>query len=144
MRLRRSLHHCLVELIPRYNQAVITLKPLAEELDLEKYYDIYDLSDLDLQEASLGCKDSEFEDKESLRVLKILASRLHTTRKVLLCCLLALDADGGKPDFFRWSTAVDEIHGVAEVTGSAEERLRQILCEEEGFCLSTDHFILKC
>jgi hypothetical protein len=136
--LRKTLHGCFTYLIPRYNQAVITLKPLAEQVDLEKYYDIYDINELDLQEASLGCEESEFDDKESLRVLKILAARLHTIRKVFLCCLLALDADGGKPDFARWSTAVDEIHAVGLVTGVAEERLRRILSEEEGghdFCV---------
>jgi hypothetical protein len=66
-----------------------------------------------------------------LRVLKILVARLHIIRKVFLCCLLALEADGGKPDFLRWSSAVDEINALASVTGEAEERLRRILGEEE-------------
>jgi hypothetical protein len=106
--------------------------PLAEQLDLEKYYDVYDISDLDIQEARQGYAETEFEDKESLRVLKILVARLHIIRKVFLCCLLALEADGGKPDFLRWSTAVDEINALASVTGEAEERLRRILSEEES------------
>jgi hypothetical protein len=105
--------------------------PLAEQLDLEKYYDVYDISDLDIQEAKQGYVETEFEDKESLRVLKVLVARLHITRKVFLCCLLALEADGGKPDFLRWSSAVDEINALASVTGEAEERLRRILGEEE-------------
>ena len=101
-------------------------------MDLEKYYDIYDISDVDFAEAMLDYSDSEFEDAESLRVLKILAARFHTTRKVFLCCLMALDAHGGKPDFVRWSTAIDEIHGVGVVTATANERLRRILTEEES------------
>lgn len=137
VRLRKALYTCLLELLPRYNHSVRSLKPLAEQLDLEKYYDIYDISDLDLQEANLGFNSSEFEDNESLRVLKILAARLHTIRKVFLCCLLALDADGGKPDFSRWSTAVDEIQAVNTVTGVAEERLRRILDEEDSTYLLT-------
>jgi hypothetical protein len=80
-------------------------------MDLEKYYDIYDISDVDFDEAMLGYSETEFEDVESLRALKILAARFHTTRKVFLCCLMALDAHGGKPDFLRWSTAIDELHG---------------------------------
>lgn len=119
------------ELLPRYNQACMVLKPLAELVNLEKYFDVYDISDLDLLEASLGFSESEFEDLESLRVLKILATRFHTIRKVLFCCLLALDADGGKPDFARWSTAVDEIQALSAVTGEAEDHLRRILGEEE-------------
>lgn len=105
---------------------------MAELLDLEKYYDIYDISELDLQEAQLGSNKEEFEDGESLRVLKLLAARFHTIRKVFLCCLLALDADGGKPDFFRWSTAVDELHAISEITKDSEIGLRQVLEQEES------------
>jgi hypothetical protein len=114
--------------------------PLAEQLDLEKYYDVYDISDLDIQEARQGYAETEFEDKESLRVLKILVARLHIIRKVFLCCLLALEADGGKPDFLRWSTAVDEINALASVTGEAEERLRRILGEEDCKLFRADNF----
>ena len=101
-------------------------------MDLEKYYDIYDISDEDFTEAMLDYSDAEFEDPESLRVLKILTARFHTSRKIFLCCLMALDAHGGKPDFLRWSTAIDEIHGVCTVTGSAEVRLRRFLSDEES------------
>lgn len=119
-------------MIPRYNQACEVLKPLTEQMDLEKYYDIYDISDIDFSEAMLGYSETEFEDLESLRVLKILAARFHTMRKVLLCCLLALDAKGGKSDFLRWSAAVGEINGVKELTKESEDRLRRILGEEES------------
>jgi Mysoin-binding motif of peroxisomes len=101
-------------------------------LDLEKYFDIYDVSDTDFSEAMLGYSETEFDDVESVRVLKILAARFHTARKIFLCCLMALDAHGGKPDFLRWSNAVDEISGVSAVTNEAELRLRKILAEEES------------
>jgi hypothetical protein len=134
-RLRRTLHRCLVELITRYEQANAGLLPLAEQLDLEKYYDVYDINELDLQDAKLGYKETELDDNESLRALKIHVARLHTLRKVFLCCLLALEADGGKPDFVRWGIALDEIHAVVQVTAEAEERMRRILGEEEGKAL---------
>jgi len=107
------------------------LKPITEELDLDKYYDIYDISDNDYHEAMLGNSEAEFEDSESLRVLKIIAARFHTLRKIFLCCLMALDAHGGKPDFARWRTALDEIHTVSVVTEDVGRRLGQILNEEE-------------
>lgn len=103
-------------------------------MDLEKYHDIYDISDSDFTEAMSGYSEGEFEDSESVRVLKVLAARFYTSRKMFLCCLMALDAHGGKPDFNRWSTAVDEIHAVGVVTGDAEDRLRRILSEEESKC----------
>jgi hypothetical protein len=79
----------------------------------------------------LGYVEGEFEDRDSLRVLKLFMARLHVIKKIFLCCLLALDADGGKPDFRRWSTAVDEIHSLASITGDAEVQVNQILSEEE-------------
>lgn len=103
-------------------------------MDLDKYYDIYDISDIDYSEAMLGFSETEFEDPETLRTLKILAARFHTTRKVFLCCLLALNADGGKSDFPRWSAALDEISAVSEITKESEGRLRQVLGEEESEC----------
>ena len=45
---------------------------------------------------------------------------------------MALDAHGGKPDFLRWGSAIDEIRGVRTITEQAEARLREILTEEES------------
>jgi hypothetical protein len=123
---------CFADVIPRYNQACIVLKPLAEQLDLEKYYDMYDINDIDFSEAMLAYSEAEFEDPDSLRVLKILAARFHTTRKIFLCCLMALDANGGRADFPRWRTAVDEIQELTILTSEADERLRRTLSEEES------------
>ena len=131
-RLRKALRLCLTGVIPRYHQAFNVLKPLTQELDLERYYDIYDVSDMDVSEALLGYSDEGLEDLDSLRVLKIIAARFFIIRKIFLCCLLALDANGEKSDFLRWTAAVDEIHGVNVVTEAAENRLHGILNEEES------------
>lgn len=109
-------------------------------MDLEKYYDIYDINDSDVAEALLGYSETEFEDLESVRVLKILAARFYLTRKVLLCCLMALDAHGGESDFVRWNMACDQIHEITTTTSETADRLHQILREEEskshvGYCI---------
>ncbi|KAF4635485.1 hypothetical protein G7Y89_g2610 [Cudoniella acicularis] len=132
-RLRKQLRLCFADIIPRYNQAYRAIKPLTEEMDLEKYYDIYDISDTDFQEAMAGYSETEFEDTESVRVLKILAARFFMSRKIFLCCLMALDAHGDAPDFLRWGTASDELIAVATITSQAEKRLDRILSEEENF-----------
>ncbi|RDL34516.1 Uncharacterized protein BP5553_07644 [Venustampulla echinocandica] len=134
-RLRKQLRFCFAGVIPRYNQAYEAIKPFAEEMDLEKYYDIYDINDSDVAEAMLGFSETEFDDLESVRVLKILAARFYMSRKVLLCCLMALDAHGGKSDFVRWNMASDQIHGVTSTTSETADRLHQILREEESFSL---------
>jgi hypothetical protein len=101
-------------------------------MDLEKYYDIYDISDVDFTEAMLGYSEEEFDDNESVRVLKILAARFYMSRKILLCCLMALDAQGGKSDLIRWNMASEEMRAVTLVTSEAEDRLHHILSEEES------------
>lgn len=104
-------------------------------MDLEKYYDIYDISDIDFSEAMLGYSEVEFEDPDSLRVLKILAARFQTLRRIFFCSLMALDASGEESDLYRWQSAVDEIRALGKITSEAEERLSRILNEEESeFC----------
>lgn len=100
-------------------------------MDLEKYYDIYDISDLDISDALQGFSDSSFDDPESLRTMKIAAARFHTIRKIFLCALLALEANGGESDYLRWSTAVEGLRALNEATKAAYERLRAMLTEDE-------------
>ncbi|KAI9835152.1 MAG: hypothetical protein M1819_002521 [Sarea resinae] len=134
-RLRKLLRSCLATMIPAYSQACDCLKPLAEAMDLEKYFDIYDISTPDFQEVEIGYKEEEFEDMESLKALKILLLRSQCLRKIFLCCLLALEADGGRPDFARWGAAIDEMGHLSIVTEQSTEKLRRILNEEDHFTI---------
>ncbi|GAO14382.1 hypothetical protein UVI_02055080 [Ustilaginoidea virens] len=93
---------------------------------------MYDINDVDASDARLGFSETEFEDSESLRTLKVLAARFHTTRKMLLCALLALDANGEGPDLLRWTTAVEVLRGLNESTNGAYQGLQSILCEAES------------
>ncbi len=131
LQIRRALLRTVKNALPRTQEAYRALQPLAETLNLEKYYDVYDISDADMQEALLGYSESEFEDLESLRVLKILASRSVTLRKMFLCCLLALPADGTKDDYTRWRTALDEIKELCALTANGENQLRSVLEQED-------------
>lgn len=101
-------------------------------MDLEKYYDIYDISDFDMSDALLGYSEEEFDDAESLRTLKILAARFNTVRKLFLSALLALDANGDANDLLRWTTAVEALRSLNSCTRRGYERLRTVLGEEES------------
>jgi hypothetical protein len=109
------------------------VRGFSEQLDLEKYYDIYDISDFDISDSLQGFNEADFEDAESLRTLKVAAARFHTIRKVFLCALLALEANGDNTDYMRWSTAVESLRLLNGVTKAAYEKLRGILGEEESF-----------
>jgi hypothetical protein len=107
------------------------VKGLSEQTELEKYYDMYDINDLDISDALQGFSESEFEDSESLRTLKILAARFHTSRKMLLCALLALDANGEGSDLLRWTTAVEVLRSLNQTTHGAFQKLQGILSDAE-------------
>ena len=109
------------------------IKQLIDEDDLEKYLDVYEVSNPDLQEAAQGYSESEFEDTETLKALRMLQYRLFTLRRLYLCSLLALEADGGKPDFARWSAVVDSLLTLAAKTGEWSEKFNRVLAEEEQF-----------
>ncbi|KAF1951923.1 hypothetical protein CC80DRAFT_453401 [Byssothecium circinans] len=132
-RLRKSLHAAFAETVPVFAEQCGILKQLIEEEDLEKYLDVYDVSNPDLQEAAQGYSESEFQDAETLKVLRVLQYRLFTLRRVYLCSLLALEADGGKPDFARWSTVVESLLALAAKTGEWSEKFNRVLAEEEQF-----------
>lgn len=119
-------------MIKSYIQVTTAVKGLSEQLDLEKYYDVYDITDFDVSDAMQGFPEDATEDAESLRVLKIAAARFHTIRKLLLCALLAFEATGDNSDFVRWSTAAQCLNQLSTLTGDCYERLRLILSDEES------------
>ncbi|KAH6997825.1 Mysoin-binding motif of peroxisomes-domain-containing protein [Ilyonectria sp. MPI-CAGE-AT-0026] len=136
VRLRRALKNSFSGVLKTYHQMCTVVNGFAEQTDLEKYYDIYDISDFDMSDAQRGFDIDEFEDVESLRTLKILAARFYTLRKMFLCALLALDASGDANDLLRWTTAVESLRSVNATTNSTYDRLQTILSEEETFPLS--------
>lgn len=133
VRLRKALRMSFGDIISKYEQAASVTKSFSEQLDLERYYDIYDISDLDMSDSLQGYTEQEFEDMESLRTLKIVASRFHIMRKMFLCALLSMEAKGDESDFLRWSTVVESLRMLNEATTESYERLKSILGEEETF-----------
>lgn len=131
VRLRKALKNSFGEVLTKYNQVSSVVKGFSEQTELEKYYDMYDISDFDISDALQGFDEVEFEDPESLRGLKILAARFHTTRKMLLCALLALDASGEGGDLLRWTTAVEALRSLNASTKASYDRVRTILSEQE-------------
>lgn len=133
VRLRKALRKSFGEIISKYEQASSVIKGFSEQLDLERYYDIYDISDLDMADALQGYSEKEFEDMESLQTLKIVASRFHVMRKMFLCALMSTEAQGNETDFLRWTTVVESLRMLNETTTESYERIKSILSEETSF-----------
>jgi Mysoin-binding motif of peroxisomes len=135
MRLRQTASECLSSLLQRHLQAEGHLKLLADIANLARYHDIYDISSDDLHEAETVLPERGSEDRYSLRSLRTLFSRLYTTRKSILCCLLALSADGGDSDIATWGAAVEEMRDLATITGKNITRITNILGEHDRGCI---------
>ncbi|KAI7919162.1 hypothetical protein M0657_007260 [Pyricularia oryzae] len=133
MRLRKALKACFGHCVPEYKQTMEVVKKFAAESDLEKYHDVYDLSDLDIADALQGFSTESMEDMESLHSFKIAAARLYTLRKMLLCALLALEVTGDNSDFLRWTTVVEGLRNLNETTSVSYMRVADILKDEESF-----------
>ncbi|GFF52181.1 proliferating cell nuclear antigen [Aspergillus lentulus] len=116
---------------PRYLQAQHILQPLTDNGNLAKYHDIYDVSLEELTEAETALAERETEDQYSLRALRTLFGRLYNVRKSILCCLLALGADGGGSDIVRWSTAIEQMRDLTQVTGANTRKMASILSEDD-------------
>lgn len=125
------MNRSYADTLDTYKQVSNVIKAFSEQTELEKYYDMYDISDFDMSEALQGYRDGEFEDVESLRTLKALAARFHTLRKMLLCALLALDTSEQGSELFRWTAVAESLRSLGKVTKTAYERLRDILSAEE-------------
>ncbi|KAJ4394564.1 hypothetical protein N0V93_003783 [Gnomoniopsis smithogilvyi] len=133
VRLRKVMRKSFEEIISKYEQASSVIKGFSEQLDLERYYDIYDISDLDMADALQGYSEKEFEDMESLQTLKIAASRFHVMRKMFLCALMSTEAQGDETDFLRWTSVVESLRMLNETTTESYERIKSILSEETSF-----------
>ncbi|CAK7228351.1 hypothetical protein SBRCBS47491_006874 [Sporothrix bragantina] len=133
MRLRKVVRSSLADALPKYIQAADVIKGLAQQMELEMYYNIHDITDFDISDAMQGFSVAEFDDADSIRTLNVLAARFHTIRKLFLCALLALEAKGDESDFLRWTTAVEGLRTLNEITGAGYQRMRTILSEAETF-----------
>ncbi|KAL4989496.1 Mysoin-binding motif of peroxisomes-domain-containing protein [Aspergillus falconensis] len=131
LRLRRIVSECFYSMLNHYIQSQHVLQPLTDSANLAKYYDIYDISQEDLIEVETAFAERETEDQFSLRGLRTLFGRLYLVRKSILCCLLALGADGGGSDIARWSTAIEQMRNLTKVTGENMQRMTSILNEED-------------
>ena len=133
-RLRRTIHRTLINMFAPYYSAYENMKPLAVDLDLEKYYDIYEISRTDMEDAELvaNVNISEIEDADTLQDLKVGLQKLQVIRKLFLCTLLALDADGSKSDFQRWSIATDNMNSVSSLTIKMICNIDEAMGDEEG------------
>lgn len=135
-KLRSALNKAYAEALPSFREATISLKVLLNQDDMEKYLDVYDIPHHAVQEAAnpdLASLDQD--DPESLRSLRVVSYQYSTLRRVVLCSLMSLEADGGNPDFARWSAANQIMRSLSTTTATWAQKLSDLLREVEDFTI---------
>ena len=100
-------------------------------MDFERYCEIYEITLSDLHTLPYLTAHSHDDDFETIKSLKSSFQNLHLARKLLLCTLLALDADGDAQDFPRWNLAIDVMNDLSAVSKAATNSIDKLLSEED-------------
>jgi hypothetical protein len=135
-RLRYALRSALDALITPHIEAYKALQPLSNEANLERYFDMYEITRSDLEDIQEPVSDKldQTADMESLRMLKVDLHRLFLSRKMFLCGILALDADM-RSTTLDLSLVTEIMEDISNKTAVAAKSLDDILGEEERFSL---------
>ncbi|OQN97711.1 hypothetical protein B0A48_16031 [Cryoendolithus antarcticus] len=137
-RLRKMLQKGYAALIPACISAITTLQTLIDEDDLDRYFEVYDINAQDAKEATgLDALSVLEDDPESLKSLRVLSYRAGILRRITLCALMSLQADGGKPDFARWRTASEVMRSLHSTTLTSAEKLRAVLADMDSLQVPT-------
>jgi hypothetical protein len=130
-RLRRLLVQLYAANIPLIIDACRQLEPLTATDDVERYLEIYEVAEADVHEALSGAVVAELDDQESLRALRAVHLRFAILRRVFLCHLLSLGADGTAADAGPWRDAVRAADRLAAACGQWAERVNAMVGEDE-------------
>nr|POF19994.1 hypothetical protein CFP56_52243 [Quercus suber] len=137
-RLRKALHKAYATAIPTCIDAYSSLKTLVDEDDIDRYFEVYDINAEDVREASgddaLTVLD---DDPESLKSLRLLSYKESVLRRAVLCALMAIEADGGKPDFSKWRTATQVMQTINTCIAGSAGKLQTMLDELDAVALPT-------
>lgn len=133
-RLRCVIRDAINSMFEPICQANRSLSKHAVQLDLEKYYDIYEITCFDLEyvENIESANILDFHVSDSLHDIGMGIAKLQTMRRILLCTLLALDAEGGRGEYSTWSNATDIMMTLSSMNASKSSDLHHALGDGEG------------
>lgn len=102
--------------------AVNELAHYADQLDLERYLDMYDLSPAEVSELGAAVPDEgayfgASASNMSVQHLKLEFNRLHTLRRALMCVLLSIPSSGRctSRELSSWTAVVDNVEAISNL-----------------------------
>lgn len=141
LRLRKASLALYEGAVSGLSDAIVALNQVADQADLERFLEVYDVSWQDLQVAKQGFTEpaAAMDDDErfSLKALRLAQFRLSVLRRLCLCSLLSLPATGRKADSSRWRTAISQMDKLAQLFSELTSQLTKALDSEEMATPST-------
>ena len=129
--LRTQLAHSLQVIHAGYVAAHEVLRSLADAGDVNKYHEIYDITEQDAREGSLHFRSEGIDEGTSLRSLRSQLRRTFFARQLVLCDLLATSPQLESDDVPNWRTILQRISTLAEILHDATAAMSTTLTRED-------------
>jgi hypothetical protein len=129
--LRHQLARSLQAVEDSYVAAHESLKSLANARDVNKYHEIYDISEQDIQERSSHIRPEALDEGASLKVLRYCLRRTFLARQHVLCDLLAVSPQLESDDIEKWRTVLQQVSTLAGLLHNETAALSASLTQED-------------
>ena len=129
--LRSQLASSLQTIQGGYVAAHAALRSLSNAGDVNKYHEIYDISEQDAREASSHSRLELTDEETSLKSLRYHLRRTFFARQLVLCDLLAVSPQLESDDVENWRTVLRQTSDLAEVLHNARATMSISLTRED-------------
>jgi hypothetical protein len=107
------------------------LRSLANAGDLNKYHEIYDISEQDVREVLSNSRSEAVDEGASLKTLRSRLRRAFLARQLVLCDLLAVSPQLESDDVENWRTVVQQVSTLAELLLASTDAMSSSLTRED-------------
>lgn len=129
--LRHQLSRSLEAVQSGYVAAHESLRSLADAGDLNKYHEIYDISEQDLREVFLQPGPEAVDEGISLKTLRYHLRQAFLARQLILCDLLAVSPQLESSGVENWRTIVQQVSVLVELLHESTAALSTTLTRED-------------
>ena len=107
------------------------LRPLADAGDVDRYHEIYDITEQDAREGALHVRSEAVDEGTSLKSLRSQLRRTFFARQLVLCDLLATSPQLESDDIESWRLVLQRISSLAEMLHNATAAMSTTLTRED-------------
>lgn len=125
MRLRTTVVSALNLVFAASNRSSAILEQLTNVRDFNKLSDVYNIIVNDEDDMTVLC-----DDTDSVEYIRALFHQVHSRRRKLLCCLLAVQADGRPGNTKVWTVVAEQLQVVSNLLSNLADQLDETLKDD--------------